>query len=58
MIRSYKPLDDNIRDEIKQLFIHMIEPLGLTGMVGFHVSKKFDVKPIGQKEKYTRGINV
>ncbi len=58
MIRSYKPLDDNMRDEIKQLFIHMIEPLGLTGMVGFHVSKKFDVKPIREKVKQTRGISV
>lgn len=58
MIRTHKPLEDGMRDDIRTLFSNTIEALGLTGHVGFHVSPKFDIYPISEEITYGGGMTV
>ncbi|MEQ9491087.1 MAG: hypothetical protein RIM72_19075 [Alphaproteobacteria bacterium] len=47
MIRTMQPVSREMRADIQSLFTTALESLGLTGSVGYHVVKAFDLVPIG-----------
>lgn len=47
MIRTMQPVSQEMRADIQSLFTTALESLGLTGSVGYHVVKAFDLVPVG-----------
>lgn len=47
MIRTVEPVAQDMRADIQSLYNTALESLGLTGSVGYHVVKAFDLVPVG-----------
>lgn len=47
MIRTIEPVAQDMRADIQSLYTTALESLGLTGSVGYHVVKVFDLVPVG-----------
>ncbi len=45
MIRTMQPVSQEMRADIQSLFTSTLQALGLTGSVGYHVVKAFDLVP-------------
>lgn len=49
MIRTHSALPQDMRREIQALFADTITALGMTGQVGYHVVKSFDLNAVGDE---------
>ena len=59
MIRTMKPVDQAMRADMQALYTTALEALGLTGSIGYHVVKAFDLTPVGSDpDARTSGVTV
>jgi len=55
MIRTHSALPQDMRRDIQALFADTITALGMTGQVGYHVVKSFDLNAVGNENGGARG---
>ena len=55
MIRTHSALPQDMRRDIQALFADTVTALGMTGQVGYHVVKSFDLNAVGNENGGARG---